>query len=89
MKKLSVILSKEKAGTFKRGSPIITLTEGQAPVRGGGEEGLGRQSHIWVGWGMCDVLSIPAWADHSFHLHPCDPAVLMSALCSYPVLSTS
>lgn len=48
MKKLSVILSKEKAGTFKRGSPVIILTEGQAPAQGGGEEGQGRQSHTRV-----------------------------------------
>lgn len=89
MKKLSVILSKEKAGTFKRGSPVITLTEGQVPAQGRGEEGQDRQSHIWVELGMRDVLGTPAWADHSFHLYPCDPAVLSLALRSYPVLSTS
>lgn len=64
------MLSKEQAGTFGRGSPVITLTEGQAPERGGAEEGQGRQSHIWVEWDMHDVLSTPACDNHSSHLHP-------------------
>lgn len=56
MKRLSVILSKEQAGTFGRGSPVIILTEGQAPERGRVEEGQGRQSHIWVN-GACMMSS--------------------------------